>query len=508
MASAGPEALPERELNALLRRVDWRFLLGAREAPEVADLTGGKTSRAVALIAAGTSPPPGCAAVAVTGYPTRLGLRGAVDAIRPGGEVVCLWRTPRPAAAGRAAARMRAAGLVDVRVHWPGPIPFRAPQFWLPLDSRPAAAHLLESRPPRSRWQAMLRPLWRAAARGGLLAPLCAIGRLPGGDREAGTTPGAIDAIAPPSSPLLLLSGGGRSINKVVGLPFDAGKATPSAIVKFARVPAADRALEREAEALRLLEEEHPQVSGIPRLLGRERRAGRTALAESGVFGRPLIAELTAESFASLASLVSDWLVGLVGVEEKPARSEWWERLVGGPLATFERDFGAVAAPDTIVRIRRHLEELDDLPPACEHRDCSPWNVLLGPDGAPALLDWESAEPHGLPGLDLAYFLANAAFLLDGALASGGTRESYLWLLDPGSRHGREAAACAASYRDRVGLSEAAWWRLRLLCWVVHSRSDHRHLTMAAAGTPTAEALRGSTYLGLIEAELDLEPGA
>jgi hypothetical protein len=297
------------------------------------------------------------------------------------------------------------------------------------------------------------------------------------------------------------LTGGHRSINKVVGLPFAPGSRRPATVAKFSRVPAADEALEREAAALRLIERDRPGARGVPRLLADGRRAGRQALTESAVHGRALIAALSPASFGELATLVGDWLVGLAGNERHP-RSEWWPRLVGEPLARFERDFGEVTPTGTISALRRRLEGLCDLSEACEHRDCSPWNVVLDERGAPGLLDWESAEPYGLPGLDLAYFLVNCAFVLDGALESGRTRESYARLLDPATAYGEVATRCIARYCDRLGLTGEDFARLRLLAWVVHSRSDYRHLEMAAARPPSPEALRRGTFLGLVELEL------
>jgi len=103
MAEAtAPEALPEPQLNALLRRADWRFLLRQSEPPLIADLTSGRDSLAIGLIGRG-EPVPGAADVAVIGYPTKLALGAATDALRLGGEVVCLWRLPRPGASRRAA---------------------------------------------------------------------------------------------------------------------------------------------------------------------------------------------------------------------------------------------------------------------------------------------------------------------------------------------------------------------------------------------------------------------
>jgi hypothetical protein len=501
---AGPrdaEALPEAELNDLLRKVDWRFLLRAEEAPKVADMTAGKTSLAVSLIASNEQPLPGDADLATIGYPTRLALRGAIESVRPGGEIVCTWGLPRPAAARRATARMRAAGLEDVRVVWPGPIPFRRPEFWLPLGSQVATEHLLARRQPGSRLQAALRPIWRAATRAGLLSPLCAIGRAPS-EPGGGSAPNALDAIFPaPGAELLLLTGGRRSINKVVGLPLDA-EGEPAAVVKFARVATADEALAREAAALRAIEAEHPDLPGVPRVLEEGRRVGRRALAESTVHGMPLIARLNSDSFEELAVTVTRWLIELAREGEPEAPAEWWQRLVVERLRTFEREFGSVLSSNLLSRLEETLAGLGPLPLVPEHRDCSPWNVVLGEDSRPGLLDWESAEPRGLPGLDLAYFLANCAFVLDGALESGETQASYGRLLDPTTPYGAVAARCEDEYRQALAIDADDLAGLRLLAWVVHSASDYNHLAMEAGGAPDPGALRRSTYLGLIESEL------
>jgi hypothetical protein len=496
-----PEQLPEQQLNELLRRADWRFLLHGAETPWVADLTSGRDSQAIALIAAQGEPPPGEADVAAIGFPSRLALRAAIDAVHLGGEVVCLWRLPRPFGARRAAARLRKAGLTDVRVFWPGPVPQHPPQFWLSLDSPPASAHLLAARPARSMLQRALRPLWRTCARAGLLAPLCAIGCVPDGEGERAED--KLEASFPASGGQLLLTGGQRSINKAVGIPFENDSGAPATVVKFARVAAADEALAREAATLRLVERDRPGATRVPRLLAEGKRAGRHALAESAVHGEPLIAALSPTNFEQLAAGVGEWLVNLSGGGEDRSREEWWPRSAREPLERFEQDFGEVIAADSLERLREQLVTIGELPEACEHRDCSPWNVVLDQSGAPGLHDWESAEPHGLPGLDLTYFLANCAFVLDGALESGRTRESYRRLLDPDTPYGAVAAGCAERYCERVGITAADYARLRLLCWVVHSRSDHQHLTMAAAGPPSHEALRTSSFLGLLETELE-----
>jgi hypothetical protein len=487
-AEPAGETLPELRRNELLRQVDWRFLLRGGEAPRTAE-PGGR-SEAIGLISSGEPVEPGSADLAVIGFPSGGSLRSARSALAPGGEVVCAWRLPRLAGPRRARRRLVAAGFDDVRVYWAGPLPQHPPQFWLPLDSGAATQHLLSLRPPRSRAQAALQWAWRLVARAGLLAPLYAIAQVAEEPDDR-------------SAALLLLTGGRRSINKVVGLAFEEGGGKPVEAVKFARVQEAEAGLEHEAEVLGLLGRERPELDGIPRLRGRLRRGGMLGVAESPIEGESMLGALNQATFGELAHRVTGLLVDLAGSDPPISEASWRDRLVDEPLKRFERCFGPALKPGVAARARAALDGLGDLPNVCEHRDCSPWNVIVGAAGALALLDWESAEPRGLPGLDLFYFLANSAFVLDGALEKGSTRESYSRMLDPDSLYGAVAAEATEEYSAALGIGAETCRQLRLLCWIVHSGSDFRHLELDIAGVPSPESLRGAMFLGLIEEELD-----
>lgn len=448
-AGAFAEALPESQRNSALRRGDWRFAL-------------------------------------------------------PGAELVERRRLPSLGGARRARRRAEAAGYEDVRVYWAGPLPHRLPQFWLPIESQEAVRYLLETRRVGSIAGRALRPLWRLAHAAGLLAPLYVVGRRADSAGE--------DVPLPPSAPLLLLTGGHRSINKVVGLAFEAGAEKPTAAVKFARVAEAEPGLEREASVLRWLGEERPALAGVPRLRGEGRRGGRFAVVEDTVEGESLLDLLRPENFEEMTMRVTSVLSQLADASsqihhtaiEHPLGAGSQARgpeLVGRALERFEAEFGAVVEPSAIDRARALLDGLGDLPPTPEHRDCSPWNIVISPEGDPVLLDWESAEPDGLPGLDLVYFLANCAFVLDGAIESGRTRESYARLLDPTAPYGRISAKAIGDYTAALGIDPTDFRRLRLLCWLIHSHSDYRHLQLEHP-TTAPEALRGGMFLGLVEEEL------
>jgi Phosphotransferase enzyme family len=254
---------------------------------------------------------------------------------------------------------------------------------------------------------------------------------------------------------------------------------------------------------LRQLGEERPNLAAVPRLRGEGHRAGRLAVVQDAVEGRLLLDILRPENFEELAMRVTRALVELAIDHPIGGGSQARGRDLADPyLERFEQDFGAVVEPALLDKAKASLADLGEVPQAPEHRDCSPWNILVTPAGSPVLLDWESAEPDGLAGMDLVYFLANCAFVLDGALENGRTRETYAKLLDPATPHGRIAARAIEEYTAAHGISAEDFRRLRLLCWIVHSHSDYRHLQLEAPGAPGAEALRRSTFLGLVEEEL------
>ena len=480
--------LLEPQRNEQLRRVDWRFLLRSQEPPRLIDLAPGRDSEALRLVSRQAGP--GEADLVLLGFPSRALLRLARDAAAPGGEVVCRWWVPRIAGPPRARRRLRKAGFEDVRTYWPGPQPNRLPQFWLPLGSREATVHLLSRRPARSLGGAALRRLWGWAARFGCLAPVYVFARLPGGEVEEGSDDGR--------SPMLL-TGGHRSINKVVALEFGPGRMRPRTATKFARVPEAEAGVGREAAVLDRLAEERPGVEGIPKLQKRLQRSGRLGVVEGAVQGDQMLDRLTPKSFPEMARRVTDLLLELAG-DRPPGRGA--RTTIDEHLEFFERHFGPALEAGQLAALRTAAEATAGLPVVCEHRDCSPWNLVLADRDRPVLLDWESAEPEGMPGLDLVYFLANAAFVLEKALEEQTTRASYRRLLDPATPYGAVAAAEAARYCEALDLDPKLLPALRLLCWMVHCRSDYEHLRLAAAGEPAPADLREAPFLGLLLEEL------
>ena len=523
----GANAHTEAMLNRLLRRVDWRFLLPDPQPAKSICFADSWLAQSVAAISQQVVELPAQAGndctLAVMVDPDEATLHTAWNALESGGACYSEWnewnewRHPSSRGPRSVRRRLEAAGFVDVTCYWPWPSPDRSsPLFWLPMEAPKALDYFLANRPHahsqwRRTWNGALRVLWRAALSARLLSPICAVARKP--DASA-ASPGWLDTvrsqwpvIEPDSIPkhidLLLLSGGNSSSNKLVCLVFVDAQPIPKMAVKLPRVSDSVPALEREAVNLQAIQLTRAgAVPGVPRVIFFRDCARLPVLAETVLTGRPLSVLARRGNYREMALKVTDWLVDLANRPKARPRAEWWDRLVESALIDFERCFGAALDSDRLHDTRIILDALGDLPLVCEQRDCSPWNVLISPTGDVVVLDWESAELRGLPALDLIYFLTYLAFFVDGAMESKRFRESYRATLDPATFTGHVVAECLDRYFKQLGLPADVLPPLRLLTWLIHSRSEYRRLAADAAGLPNTEALCNSLFVKLWTEEL------
>lgn len=511
--------------SPLLRRADWRFLAGIPAPARSLCLASGRLAQATRLISEQIVEPQSnltdACDLAVVGHPDQATLRQAWQALQPGGVCYSEWRSPWVGGLPGVQRRLEAAGFTQVTAYWPWPLPdLASPAFWLPLDAPQALRYFLEKRPqasspPRRIGQAALRMIWQIARQARLLAPLCVVARklacksAPGRPGENTTLLDSLHQrwqtwdLGPPPSRLswLLLTGGRSHLNKLVALIFVDAVPVPRLIIKLPRVPESVPALAQEAANLQAVQSQSA-TAGIPRVLFHDEWAGQPILGETFLMGQPLYQALRRETYHTLAIQTTDWLADLAGQAPACAAALWWPRLVEPALVDFERAFGAVISPEQISLTRARLATLPALPPVCEQRDCSPWNVLLTPENQLAVLDWESAEPHGLPGLDLIYFLTYLAFFVEGIMETGNFGEAYRRALTPTTFTGQSVLECQQRYVTRLGLAPTVLHPLRLLTWLIHARSEYKRLEAAAGGPPSADALQRSLFFTLWKEEL------
>ncbi len=496
----------EEARNARLRRADWRFLLPSPRPQRVLCRAGGVLTQAVASIAQEiiTESAGGDCDLAVGENPGQDTLAAFHAALRPGGACYIEWSGALGGVSGATRALL-AAGFDEVTCYRRWPATDEAPLFWVPVDAPGAAAHVRARGRLRGgrvrRLIATAQAGARALLRGRLGGAISVVARR-SGTVEPGPAawlrerwPGWNLGPTPDQVSLLLATGGPRSVSKVVLLAFAEPSPRPVLVVKAPRVEESVASIRRESHVLECLERRGTR--GVPRPLGLREVAGVPLLGETALVGRPLDTVLARGSFEPWSVTVADWLVALGrGGTARPA-SYWREAIVEPALGRFVDAFGPVVDRGLLRESEAIVRAIGDLPAVPEQRDFGPWNVLVTPSGELAVLDWESAEVEGLPALDLLYYLAYASFHVDRSRDRGSRIASFRRSLAPSSPTGVVRHAVLGRYLEALRLDPAQLAPLRVLVWLIHAQSDVRHATADAGGTPSAERLERSLFLGL-----------
>lgn len=448
----------------LVRRLDWRFLLDDPAPGRVAYGGDGRGDLLPALrravpelvrLGPATGPEDGAAApvdLAVLEGPGEEELRAAREVLREGGWLYCeadrggglpglLRRAARGGSTGGGpldgdpAARLRELGFVDVRCHAHHPDFERCREI---VPTEPAALALgLRRHAP---W--LPGALVRLAARAGArwlprFAPrVSVVARRPAGDgggsarrgrrpeRGAGTAKraapaGRQDPGPPwPGPPALAVTPRFRASGHVLLLVPEADGCRPKRVVKVARRPGRSGPLAREADNLRSVHAARPGgFEGIPRPAGTGRIGGFPYLVETGLGGRPVDRSFVRRRPRLGVRSVVGWLVQLHRATarrgEAGTAADAYRRLVEDPLDRLGRRLGLERDERDLVEATRRLTGPlagTSWPTVFEHGDLSHPNLLLGRDGRVGVVDWEAADPQGLPAADLFFFLAYVAF--------------------------------------------------------------------------------------------------
>jgi Ser/Thr protein kinase RdoA (MazF antagonist) len=507
---------PAGDRDALLRRADWRFLLPEPLVGRALCLDDGSLRASVALVAEQIADErgvaPGTCALAVARNVGVEPLRRARGSIAPGGAFYGEWdRASCGLTPGRVRALLAAAGFERVALYVPWPEPERA-AAWIPLDDPDVARYYFRSHPRGGR-HPLRRGLLaaghaRAWARLRLgrprhLAAVAAVGAgtgapLPGWLRAVRQT--GRDAAIAADGGWLLVTDGPLVGARLRGFLFPRGEPRPASVAKLVRMPASAYRIEGEHAALTWLAGAAPSMRAtVPRPLLLD--PARAVSVESMVPGESLDTSLSPRRLARDVERATDWLASLAaatrdGVHEAPA-----ETVMLPALDAVASRFGALLGEALLRETRAVLGACGPVAVVMEHGDFTPWNVLVAPDGALSVIDWENGRRRGLAGTDLVWYLGHAALSLAGALAAPDPGAHYRRWLRPDTTAGRVRAAALARYAAAVGLDAGALRALRVFTWL---RSVRQELgNRALAGRPmTRDGVREGRFVQLWEAEL------
>jgi hypothetical protein len=373
----------------------------------------------------GSANPAPCFDVIVARDPSPAELAATAAALAPDGSLVIERTRRRGLSLGPATAGLARLGFRDVRIHWHWPDLERCTRV-VPLDDPTSLRYALAraGTGARARLGAFgLRRLHEAGLLGLAVSAATVIARRATGSDGArsivhrflaerrdrlGTSLGK-----PARLPFVLLTPRFRNSSHLVFLLLEEGGRQPLLVAKLPREEGRSDAVEREAERLRAIHALTPGgFPSIPRVVAFEPLGERRVLVQSAMAGRPMDRAAVRRRPEWCCEALLAWLLEVHSAsrsEDRPAAHIERDLDELGRLFPSERDL--VAATRALVAPLAGLA----LPAVLEHRDLSHPNLVVGAGGELAVIDWEQAEPRGVPALDLFFALSYVAIARDGA---------------------------------------------------------------------------------------------
>lgn len=184
----------------------------------------------------------------------------------------------------------------------------------------------------------------------------------------------------------------------------------PQYIVKMIRVPIFNARLKNEYRALKLLESKGiGDRETLPRVVFFGQHKDLSILGETAIDGTPLRQRTEATASCPYARAALDWLINL-GAATADSSAAMPEQVAAALQKLFRR---FVEIYQLTPQHRAFLSEQmatiahsqEAFPLVFQHGDPGTWNVMVTRSGRVAFLDWEAAEPQGMPLWDLFYFV-------------------------------------------------------------------------------------------------------
>jgi aminoglycoside phosphotransferase (APT) family kinase protein len=293
-----------------------------------------------------------------------------------------------------------------------------------------------------------------------------------------------------------------RASSHVIFMLIPNGTTEPTLVAKMPRLKDASASLAREAAALESIQRLHGgKLHTIPRLVAYEEYRGYPILIETALNGVLMDNNYIRRRFSDCCEMTLRWLDSLQPQDRAlPDSSVWFERLAQKPLDHFAR---AVTLSDDEAELLDQTRALIAplktmrLPFVIEHGDLSHPNLIVSGKGRLGVVDWELATTGGLPGYDLFFFLAYAAF----ARQRAQTNADYIAAFQQAYfEAGAWARSYAKSYLNGLGLPDESIKPLFILTWARYVIQLLQRLEIseqAAIGQTTIDWLRGNRFFAL-----------
>jgi aminoglycoside phosphotransferase (APT) family kinase protein len=279
-----------------------------------------------------------------------------------------------------------------------------------------------------------------------------------------------------------------RASNHVVFILLSEDASRPVFVVKVPRLVGSTASIEKEAMNLRAIQEGRKGgFNSVPDVIAFEQYIDRPILVQTAIQGQLMDPSMVRRDPGYCSNKVVEWLNEFHRSTLSGGMTDmgWYGRLVETPINKFMQIFPfsgdekqLIEQTSEIVAPLKHT----DLPLVFEHGDLSHPNLLVE-GGELGVVDWELAEPKGLPACDLFFFLTYAAF----SITRAQSKKNYLKSFNS-AFFGEQAWArhYVSVYAEQIGLPDSMLTPLFILCWARYlanlltridgSRTDQRSL--------------------------------
>ena len=293
-----------------------------------------------------------------------------------------------------------------------------------------------------------------------------------------------------------LLAPGDYATQKVLLVLLDPEHDRPRTIVKISPNPAHAGRLRTEAAALSHLATLPIAGGRVPVVEFAGEHAGRGIVGERWISGRPFEAVARTAADSPQYAAASGWLASLA--EATVRRRDAGE--VGDALRDlFERFRAALpVSADELGALEEDVRAVEShagsMPIVFQHGDPGTWNLVVDAEDRVVFLDWEAAEPEGMPLWDLFHLQRSYGALEANRAGARGRGEASLRHLASASPLQERFAAETADHARAVGLAPELVAPLFFTCWM------HRALKESTRRTPST--LDRGPYLRFLRAML------
>jgi len=287
---------------------------------------------------------------------------------------------------------------------------------------------------------------------------------------------------------------------KVLFFLFDHTEASPRYLVKLTRDAALNYRLENERRALEILEAmRFGDPATVPRVAFFGRHAGLAVLGETAVEGVAFDRRSTFMADCPAAGAVIGRIteLGRSTAERSAATpkqiAEGLQTLLDRFLKIYHVTRKQLALLES--RIAAIAQSDEPIPLVFQHGDPGAWNVLITPRGEAALLDWEAAEPQGMPLWDLFYFLRSYAVRMARRNTTRDALKGFRQYFLRESSLSPWVDAAVRQYAERIQLPRRLVGPLFYTCWM--------HRALKEATRLSAAKLQQGHYVSLLRSCLD-----